>query len=204
MKIMLTAFDAFGGQTINPAQQAVQKVQAPEGVELVRVEVPTVFGKSIQVVTEAMEREHPDAVLCVGQAGGRAAVTPERVAINIMDARIPDNEGNQPEDQPVVPGGENALFSTLPVKAMTAAIQKQEIPAQLSNTAGTFVCNQLLYGVLHLCQQRFPETQAAFIHVPFLPQQAKNGEPSLPLEQMVKALEAVLVCIEQERRFFQK
>lgn len=199
MKIMLTAFDAFGGQTINPAQQAVRRVQAPKGVELVRVEVPTVFGKSIQVVAEAMEREQPDAVLCVGQAGGRAAVTPERVSINLMDARIPDNEGNQPEDQPVVPDGENALFSTLPVKAMTAAIQKQEIPAQLSNTAGTFVCNQLLYGVLHLCQQRFPKTQAGFIHVPFLPEQAKNGEPSLSLDQMVKALETVLACIEQHK-----
>ena len=197
MKILLTAFDAFGGETINPALKAVSLVKAPEGVELVKLEVPTVFGTSVDVVAAAMEREQPDAVVCVGQAGGRSAVTPERVAINLMDAGIADNEGNIPVDLPVVPGGENALFSTLPVKAIVAAIQAADIPAQLSCSAGTFVCNQLLYGVLNLCQEKFPNTLAGFIHVPFLPEQTVDRPemPSLPLASIVTALEAALSCV---------
>lgn len=197
MKILLTAFDAFGGESINPALKAVSLVKAPEGVELSKLEVPTVFGKSVDVVAAAMEREHPDAVVCIGQAGGRKAVTPERVAINLMDAGIADNEGVIPVDLPIVPGGENALFSTLPIKAMVAAIQAAGVPAQLSNSAGTFVCNQLLYGVLNLCKQKFPSTIAGFIHVPFLPEQtvSRPEMPSLPLASMVTALEAALACI---------
>ena len=197
MKILLTAFDAFGGETINPALKAASLVKAPEGVELVKLEVPTVFGTSVDVVAAAMEREQPDAVVCVGQAGGRSAVTPERVAINLMDAGIADNEGNIPVDLPVVPGGENALFSTLPVKAIVAAIQAADIPAQLSCSAGTFVCNQLLYGVLNLCKEKFPGTLAGFIHVPFLPEQTVDRPemPSLPLASIVTALEAALSCV---------
>ena len=197
MKILLTAFDAFGGETINPALKAVSLVKAPEGVELVKLEVPTVFGTSVDVVAAAMEREQPDAVVCVGQAGGRSCITPERVAINLMDAGIADNEGNLPVDLPVVPGGENALFSTLPVKAIVAAIQAADIPAQLSCSAGTFVCNQLLYGVLNLCQEQFPNTLAGFIHVPFLPEQTVDRPemPSLPLASIVTALEAALSCV---------
>ena len=197
MKILLTAFDAFGGETINPALKAVSLVKAPEGVELVKLEVPTVFGTSVDVVAAAMERKQPDAVVCVGQAGGRSCITPERVAINLMDAGIADNEGNLPVDLPVVPGGENALFSTLPVKAIVAAIQAADIPAQLSCSAGTFVCNQLLYGVLNLCQEQFPNTLAGFIHVPFLPEQTVDRPemPSLPLASIVTALEAALSCV---------
>ena len=197
MKILMTAFDAFGGETINPALEAVQRVIPPMGVELVRIEVPTIFGKSVQVVADAIAREHPDVVLCIGQAGGRAQITPERVAINVMDATIADNIGVMPVDEPVVPGGENALFATVPIKQMVKAIQLEGIPAKLSNTAGTFVCNQLLYGVLYLCKARYPHTRAGFIHVPFLPQQVagKGNLPSMPLEDMVRALEAVLACL---------
>ncbi len=197
MKILLTAFDAFGGESINPALKAVSLVKAPEGVELSKLEVPTVFGKSVDVVAAAMEREQPDAVICIGQAGGRKAVTPERVAINLMDAGIADNEGFIPVDLPIVPGGENALFSTLPIKAMVFAIQAAGVPAQLSNSAGTFVCNQLLYGVLNLCKEKFPNTIAGFIHVPFLPEQtvSRTEMPSLSLASMVTALEAALACI---------
>lgn len=201
MKILLTAFDPFGGETVNPALKAVSLVKAPEGVELVKLEVPTVFGKSVDVVADTMERERPDAVVCVGQAGGRSAVTPERVAINLMDAGIADNEGNIPVDLPVVPGGENALFSTLPVKAIVAAIQAAGIPAQFSCSAGTFVCNQLLYGVLNLCKEKFPDTLAGFIHVPFLPEQTVDRPqmPSLPLSSIVTALEAALSCIADKK-----
>ena len=168
--------------------------------ELVRLEVPTVFGASIDTVAAAMARERPDAVLCIGQAGGRSAVTPERVAINLMDATIADNAGVIPVDQPVICGGENALFSTLPVKAMVRAIQAAGVPAQLSCSAGTFVCNQLLYGVLDLCRHRYSSTRAGFIHVPFLPEQAEKypGRPGMPLDQMVTALEAALACIVRE------
>lgn len=201
MKILLTAFDPFGGETVNPALKAVSLVKAPEGVELVKLEVPTVFGKSVDAVADTMDRERPDAVVCVGQAGGRSAVTPERVAINLMDAGIADNEGNIPVDLPVVPGGENALFSTLPVKAIVAAIQAAGIPAQLSCSAGTFVCNQLLYGVLNLCKEKFPGTLAGFIHVPFLPEQTADRPqmPSLPLSSIVTALEAALSCIADKK-----
>ncbi len=199
-KILITGFDPFGGETVNPALEAVKRVRPPEGVELIRLEVPTVFGASARVLAKAAEREKPDAILCVGQAGGRDAVTPERVAINLMDASIPDNEGRRPVDEPVVPGGENALFSTLPVKKMVSAIQQQGLPARISNTAGTFVCNQLLYSALHLCKEKLPNTRAGFVHVPYLPQQAakKPGMPSLTLDQIVLALEAALRCIAEE------
>ena len=201
MKILLTAFDPFGDQAINPALEAVKLVNAPQGITLHKLEVPTVFGLSLETVSAAMELEQPDVVLCVGQAGGRSAVTPERLAINIMDAVSPDNQGFSPKDQPVIPGGENALFSTVPVKAMVSAIQAAGVPGQLSNTAGTFVCNQLLYGVLHLCRHRYPGTRAGFIHLPFLPQQAeeKPNMPSLPLSQMVIALEACLSVFAEEK-----
>lgn len=199
-KILITGFDPFGGETINPALQAVRLVQPPEGVELVRLEVPTVFGTSAMLLAQTAEREKPDAILCVGQAGGRDAVTPERVAINLMDASIPDNAGRQPVDEPVVPGGENALFSTLPVKAMVQAVRDAGIPAKISNTAGTFVCNQLLYSALYLCEKRLPKTRAGFVHLPYLPSQAekKPGMPSLTLEEMVRALQAIIECIAQD------
>ena len=202
MKILLTAFDPFGAESVNPASLAVAQVTAPQGIELIKLEVPTVFGESIRIAAESIEVHRPHVVLCIGQAGGRSAVTPERVAINLMDAAMADNRGLIPVDQPVIPGGENALFSTVPVKAMVSAIRAAGVPAQLSNTAGTFVCNQLLYGVLHLCKEKYPDTRAGFIHVPFLPQQVENrpGVPSLPLSQMVAALQAVLSLFAEEIR----
>ena len=199
MKILLTAFDAFGGEAVNPAQEVLRQVTPPEGVELIRLEVPTVFGASVDEVAQAMKKESPQAVLCIGQAGGRAAVTPERVAINVMDARIPDNAGQQPVDEPICPGGENALFSTIPNKKIVERICAAQIPSQLSNTAGTFVCNQLLYGVLNLCQTQYPGVRAGFIHVPYLPEQVKEKQvPSLPLQDGVTAIEIALQCIAAE------
>ena len=190
MKILITGFDPFGGEKINPAYEAVKLCSSPKGCELIKLQVPTVFNKSLQVVKAAMEKELPDAVILVGQAGGRTFITPERIALNLMDAKAPDNEGNCPVDLPVIPGGENALFSSLPVKKITEAINKINVPAQLSNTAGTFVCNSLMYGVLNFCKEHYPRTLAGFIHVPYLPQQVENKEnmPSLPLEDIVKAL----------------
>ena len=169
-------------------------MEVPEHVELRRLLVPTVFGKSLEVTGAAVEEFRPDVILCVGQAGGRSAVTPERVAVNVMDASIADNAGVIPVDQPIVPGGEDGLFATVPVKAMALAIREAGIPAQVSNTAGTFVCNQLLYGVLKLCRDRYPRTRAGFIHLPFLPRQvvSRPGTASMCLEDMVRALEQAI------------
>lgn len=195
MKILLTGFDPFGGESINPAWEAVKRVKAPAGAELIRLEVPTVFGRSITTVLTSMRLHRPDVVACVGQAAGRSEITPERVAINIADASIPDNEGNTPCDEPIYPEGENACFSTLPVKAMVEAIKAAGLPASLSNTAGTFVCNQLMYGLLYHISREFPGVGGGFIHVPCIPEQAARMEkpvPSLPLPEIVRGLEAAM------------
>ena len=197
MKLLLTAFTPFDGEKINPALEAVKLVKDRIGnLLIVKLEVPTVFGKSIDTVREAIEREKPDFVLSIGQAGGRADITPERVAINLDDARIPDNEGNQPIDEPIFPDGENAYFSTLPVKAMVEAIRKEGLPSSLSNSAGTYVCNHLMYGVLYYLDKR-PVIKAGFIHVPYIPEQTKNKKemPALELSEIVRGLEAAITAI---------
>ena len=198
MKLLLTGFTPFDGEKINPALKAVKRLPNEiAGLKIVKLEVPTVFGESVRLVREAIEREQPDFVLSVGQAGGRAAVTPERVAINVDDARIPDNVGQQPIDVPIFVDGENAYFATLPVKAMTDAIRNAGLPSALSNTAGTFVCNHLMYGVLHHLHQNHKSAKAGFIHVPYIPEQTadKPGVPSMPLDDIVRALEAAISAI---------
>ena len=198
-KLLLTAFTPFDGERINPALEAVKLVKDKIGnLKLIKLEVPTVFGKSIDTVKEAIEREKPDFVLSIGQAGGRAEITPERVAINLNDARIPDNEGNQPIDEPIFPDGENAYFSTLPVKAMVEAIRREGLPSSLSNSAGTYVCNHLMYGVLYYLDKR-PSMKAGFIHVPYIPEQVKNKKemPALPLSDIVRGLEAAIQAVEE-------
>ena len=198
MKILLTAFEPFGGDTVNPAQEAVALIPAEvAGAQIVKVDVPVVFGKSIETVRQAMARENPDAVLCIGQAGGRIGMTPERVAINVDDGRIPDNEGNQPVDQPVFADGAPAYFATLPVKAMVTAIREAGIPASLSNTAGTYVCNHLMYGVLYHIAKSFPSMKGGFMHVPFLHEQVMNrpGTASLSKADIVRGIEAALEAI---------
>ena len=198
-KLLLTAFTPFDGERINPALEAVKLVKDKIGnLEIVKLEVPTVFGKSIEMVREAIEREKPDFVLSVGQAGGRAEITPERVAINLDDARIPDNEGNQPIDELIFPDGENAYFSTLPMKAMVEAIRREGLPSSLSNSAGTYVCNHLMYGVLYYLDKR-PSMKAGFIHVPYIPEQVKDKKemPALPLSDIVRGLEAAIQAVEE-------
>ena len=198
MKILLTAFEPFGGDTVNPAQEAVALVaDEMDGARIVKVDVPVVFGKAIETVRAAMEREKPDAVLCIGQAGGRVGMTPERVAINVDDGRIPDNEGNQPVDQPIYADGAPAYFATLPVKAMVAAIREAGIPASLSNTAGTYVCNHLMYGVLYHIAKSYPGMKGGFMHVPFLHEQVMNrpGTASLSRADIVRGIEAALRAI---------
>ena len=198
MKILLTAFEPFGGDTVNPAQEAVALVSdSIGGAEIVKIGVPVVFGKSIAVVAEAMERERPDVVLCIGQAGGRFGLTPERVAINLDDARIPDNEGNQPLDKPIFEDGAPAYFTLLPAKAMVAAIRAAGIPSSLSYTAGTFVCNHLMYGVLYHIAKSYPGMKGGFMHVPFLHEQimARPNTPSLSTGDIVRGIEAAISAI---------
>ena len=198
MKLLLTAFDPFGGEKINPALEAVRLVKDKiSGTDIVKLEVPTVFGKSIKVVADAIDKEKPDFVLCVGQAGGRGEITPERIAINIDDARIPDNEGNQPIDTPIFTDGEPAYFSNLPVKAMVESIKKEGLPSSLSNSAGTFVCNHLMYGVLYTLNKKYKGAKGGFIHVPFIPEQVedKPDKSSMPLDDIVRGLEAAINAI---------
>lgn len=184
-KVLLTGFDPFGGEKINPALEVVKKLQGTvlDGIELIALEVPTVFHESIEVVIKAIEAEQPDIVICIGQAGGRSEITPERIAINIDDARIADNKGNQPIDEEIVAGGPAAYWSTLPIKRIVFELKKAGIPAAISNTAGTFVCNHLFYGIMHFIANHYPQIRAGFIHVPFIPEQTigKNNMPSIEL-----------------------
>lgn len=187
-KLLITGFDPFGGASVNPAWEAVKLLPEEVGAfVLCKLEVPTVFGLAAETVLKTAEQFCPDVILCIGQAGGRAAVTPERIAVNIRDAKIPDNAGNQPEGASVAPGGPAAYFSTLPVKEMAEAICAAGFPGMVSNSAGAFVCNDLLYSLLH--HYAGTQVRVGFIHVPYLPEQ---GAPSLPLEQTAAALAAAI------------
>ena len=199
MKILLTAFDPFGGERINPAQEVAAAL--PErigGAEIIKLWIPTAFGQAADKIIQAMENYCPDAVVSLGQAGGRKAVTPERIAINWMDARIPDNAGHQPKEQFIEPGGPDGCFSTLPVESMAAAIREIGLPGEVSLSAGSFVCNEVMYRVLRHAARAMPDTRCGFIHVPFLPEQVreKPDMPCLSLEDMVRALTAALEVVE--------
>ena len=189
--LLITGFDPFGGGTINPAWEAVKLLPDCIGpFRIQKLQIPTVFDLAAETVLKTAETIHPDVILCVGQAGGRAAVTPERVAINLRDARISDNQGNQPTEAPIVPDGPAAYFSTVPVSSMAQSIRDAGLPGQVSNTAGTFVCNDTLYTLLH--HYAGTPVRVGFIHVPYLPQQ---GTPSLPLEQTAAALAAAIEAL---------
>lgn len=198
MKILVTGFDPFGGEPINPAIESVKKL--PDniaGAEIIKLEIPTVRGKSLEKIEKAIQEHNPDIILSVGQAGGRFDITVERVGINMDDFRIPDNEGNQVIDEPVFSDGDNAYFVKLPVKAMVQNIQKNKIPASVSYTAGTFVCNHVLYGVLYLVEKKYKGKKSGFIHIPFLPEQVvdKKNMPSMELNTIVTGLTAAIEAI---------
>lgn len=198
MNILVTAFDPFGGENVNPALEAVKQLDETIGEHTItKLEIPTVFHESKDVIQHALEQHHYDAVLSIGQAGGRFNITPERVGINIDDARIADNKGNQPIDVAIQPDGAPAYFSNLPVKAMTEAIKKAGVPASLSNTAGTFVCNHVLYQLGYLSDKYYPNLQFGFIHVPFIPEQVtdKPVKSSMSLDTITKGLTASINAI---------
>ena len=156
MKILLTAFDPFGGEPVNPAWEAVRLLRAPAGTEVKKLLLPTVFGRSGDLLCAALAAEQPDLTLCIGQAAGRPAITPERIGVNLMDASIPDNAGFRPKEEPVLPGAPAAYFARLPVRALAEAIAASGVPAAVSNSAGLFVCNQLLYRLLHEMETKYP------------------------------------------------
>ena len=193
--VLVTGFDAFGGDALNPSWLAVQALRRSQiaGHRVVAARLPTVFDESLRVLHGLLDRHRPALVLCVGQAGGRGAISLERVAININDARIADNACAQPVDTPVVAQGPAAYFSTLPIKAMLLALQREGVAAEVSQTAGTFVCNHVFYGLMHALATRrgFAGTRGGFIHVPWLPEQ---GAPALPLDAMVRGLRLALRC----------
>lgn len=199
-KLLLTGFDPFGKETVNPALEAVKLVSEQIGdIRVFKKEVPTVFGLAAKEAIAAIDEIEPDFVICVGQAGGRSAITVERIAVNCMEAEIPDNSGFQPADIPIDPSGDAAYFSTLPIKRMVEAIRAAGIKAAVSNTAGTFVCNSLMYEVLRFYAQSGRSVPAGFIHVPFISEQTvgKSADvPSMELCEIVRGLEAAIACLE--------
>ena len=190
-KMLITGFEPFGGGDRNPSAMAVERLPEQVGeFVLCKLLLPTVYGEAPRILLEKAAEFCPDVIICVGQAGGRDAVTPERIAVNIRDARITDNAGNQPRGEFVAEDGPAAYFSTLPVEAMAQAIRDAGIPATVSNSAGAFVCNDVMYSALHAYAGT--RVRCGFIHVPYIPEQA---EPSLPLEKIAAALEAaILAC----------
>lgn len=197
MKILVTGFDPFGGEPTNPAIESVKRIDENiEGAEIIKLEIPTVFHKAADVVEAKIKEVKPDVILSVGQAGGRYGITVERVAINEDDARIEDNEGNQPIDVKIREDGAPAYFASLPIKAMVEEIKKENIPASVSNTAGTFVCNHIMYQDLYLAE-KYGNIKAGFIHVPFLTEQVvdKPNTASMSLDDIVRGLNAAIRAI---------
>jgi pyroglutamyl-peptidase len=193
--VLVTGFEPFGGEAENPSWLAAQALdgRTVEGHAVIGAQLPTVFDGALVLLRDLLLRRGPALVVCTGQAGGRGAISLERVAINVNDARIPDNAGAQPVDTPVAAGAPAAYFTTLPIKAMLAAMIEAGVLAEVSQTAGTFVCNHLFYGLMHELATR-PElanTRGGFVHVPWLPGQ---GEPSMPLERIVRGLEVAIAC----------
>lgn len=203
MKVLITGFDPFGGEKVNPAWEAVRALPDKiEDIEVVKLQIPTVFKKSAKKLFENIDTVKPDVVICVGQAGGRYEFTVERVAINVDDGRIPDNDGYQPVDSPVFEDGENAYFSTLPIKAIVEEVKKAGIPSAVSNTAGTYVCNHIMYSLLYYLTKNNLDIRGGFVHVPFIPEQVldKRNMPYMELSRITKALEVTIKTIRNYKK----
>jgi pyroglutamyl-peptidase len=194
IKLLITGFDPFGGAVVNPSWEAVKRL--PDrigGWQLTKIEIPTVFGLAAQTVLQVAQELQPDAILCIGQAGGREAITPEVYGVNLRHARIADNAGNQPLAVPIIQNAPASYMSTLPVNDIVHAVRNAGLPCKLSFSAGRFVCNDVLYTLLH--HYRGTNTKVGFIHVPYLPEQAKEGQPSMPLDDIVNALACAINAI---------
>ncbi|MBI6548805.1 pyroglutamyl-peptidase I [Xenorhabdus lircayensis] len=194
--ILVTGFEPFDGETINPSWEATKLLQGHQiaGANVEVCQLPCIFDAALEHLYAAIDQIQPELVISVGQSGGRANISVERIAININDASIPDNAGKQPIDTPIIPGGPAAYFSSLPTKAMVNELKKAGIPASVSQTAGTFVCNHVMYGLLHYLAQKYPSVYGGFIHVPYLPEQAvkHSNMPSMTLELITIALKTAI------------
>ncbi|MFG2136370.1 pyroglutamyl-peptidase I [Streptomyces sp. NPDC048650] len=193
-RVLLTGFEPFDGESTNPSWEAARAVAdgPPGGLDVRAVQLPCVYGASLTALHAAIADFRPEIVVCVGQAGGRPDITVERVALNLDDARIPDVAGAEPIDEPIVPGGPAAYFSTLPIKACVAAVRAAGVPASVSNTAGTFVCNHVFYGLAHLIATELPGVRGGFVHVPYAPEQVVDRpEPSLSVASTARALREI-------------
>lgn len=198
-KVLITGFEPFGGEEINPAYEAVKLLPDEiDGAKLIKLEIPTVFQKGVDAVYNAIQKYQPDYVLCIGQAGGRSQLTPEWVGINFRNARIADNEGNQPVQTPVIEGGPAAYFTMLPVFCMVEKMKENGIPASVSYSAGTYVCNDVMYSLLHYCHTEFKNTKGGFMHVPYSTEQTVNhpsGTPGMNLKDIAKGIEISIEVI---------
>lgn len=196
--ILLTGFEAFGGEHINPSREIVLSLDGEfiGAHRVIGAILPVAFAPTLPLMEALLEEHAPRIVVALGQAGGRGELSLERVAINLVDARIPDNDGDQPIDEAVVTDAPGAYFSSLPLKAVQSHLRSIGIPSALSFTAGSFVCNQVFFALAHLCATRWPATRAGFVHVPWLPEQAARhpGQPSMALETMIAGVRAVLEC----------
>ena len=204
-KLLITGFQPFDGESVNPALEVAKGLQGKiiNGYEVIAREIPVVRFEALKAVQAAIEELQPDAVIATGQAGGRPDITVERVGINIDDFRIPDNKGNQPIDEPIAAGGPVAYWATLPIKKMVANVKAQGIPASVSNSAGTYVCNHLLYGLLHyLATHGRGVIPAGFVHIPYLPEQmaVRSGKDAqvatMSLETLLKGFEALIAALD--------
>lgn len=195
-KILVTGFEPFDGEPVNPAWESVQRLDGKElgGYQVFSRQVPTVFYDSVKQLRAHIEEADPDIVICVGQAGGRSDLSIERIAINVDDAGIPDNAGQQPVDTPFIAEGPAAYFSTLPIKAIVQALLAAGVPASVSQTAGTYVCNHIFYGLMHVLATEKSSIRGGFIHIPFLPEQIVRhpGQPSMSVETLTKGLEVAI------------
>jgi pyroglutamyl-peptidase len=201
--VLVTGFEAFGGESTNPAWEICTRLpRAIAGLAVETCRVPCEFRHAIEVVAAAIERHKPALVVCLGQAGGRAHLSVERVAINVDDARIADNTGEKPVDEAIAVDGPPAYFATLPVKAMVAAMRAAGAPAEVSNSAGTYVCNHLMYGVLHFIAASGRDARAGFIHVPYAEHQVldKPGVPALSIATMAQGVEAAIAAARRHAR----
>lgn len=197
MRVLITGFEPFGGEITNPAYEAVKGLPDQiSDIQIIKSEIPTAFQVSIQKIEALIKTHLPDVVICVGQAGGRSNITIERVGINVDDAGIPDNLGKQPIDEAIYLDGPAAYFSTLPIKAIVKALRENGIPASVSNSAGTYVCNHIMYGLLHVLKTEYPGVRGGFIHVPYCESQVvdKPNVPSMNLFSITKALKIAIMC----------
>lgn len=199
--VLVTGFEPFGGEQENASAVIAQNLQGQTigGCSVTGVVLPCEFEVAITALKRAIRDVRPGLIFCLGQAGGRAEITPERIAINLDDARIPDNAGRQPVDTPIVRGGPAAYWATLPIKAIVAELRRRKIPAAVSQTAGTFVCNHVFFGLMHGLRRQ-KGVRGGFIHVPYLPTQAAAGQPSLPLGTMMRAVTIAIEVALKTRR----